>query len=489
MRSHRGTRFIVRSAVFAVVIGGSMALALPAFAVPVTQVSADPYTNTSSFHQTQLEPDTFSFGSTIVGVFQTGRFPDGGANDIGWATSTNNGASWTNGFLPGTTVFSTPPGPWARISDPSVAFDPKHNVWMIAGLAIDNTLTGKAVLVSRSTDGGLTWSNPVTVSQGGGSSFYDKSWITCDTWATSPNFGNCYAQWDDANFGDRFMMSRSTNGGLNWTASTVPNASVIGGQPVAQPNGNVVVPITGFNAESFVSTDGGQSYSGPFSIGSLTSHGAPGMRDGEGLVSAEVDAGGTVYVAWVSCQFRPGCNGDDVVFSSSSDGQNWSAVQRIPTGPTNGTQEIFLAGIGVDRATSGATAHLGVAFYQMPTSSCSSNTCKIQAAFVSSMNAGSSWSSIVKLFGPFKETQLANAGGFFLGDYMSTSFGSNGRAFPVMAAGRGAGNCTLGQITSCAENMFAPTSGVAATGGTIRSTARPVFTGPARPVMPRTTAY
>ena len=163
-----------------------MALALPAFAVPVTQVSADPYTNTTSFHQTELEPDTFSFGSTIVGVFQTGRFPDGGANNIGWATSTNNGASWTNGFLPGTTVFSTPPGPWARISDPSVTFDAEHNVWMIAGLAIDNTLTGKAVLVSRSTDGGLTWSNPVTVSQGGGSSFYDKSWIVCDSFGHQP---------------------------------------------------------------------------------------------------------------------------------------------------------------------------------------------------------------------------------------------------------------------------------------------------------------
>ena len=285
------------------------------------------------------------------------------------------------------------------------------------------------------------------------------------------------------------MMSRSTDGGLTWTPSSVPNASVIGGQPVALPNGNVVVPITGFNAESFVSTDGGQSYSGPFSIGSLVSHGGTGMRDGEGLVSAEVDAGGTVYVAWVSCQFRPGCNGDDVVFSSSTDGQNWSAVQRVPVGSVNGTQEIFLAGIGVDRTTSGSSAHLGVAFYQMPTSSCNSNSCKIQAAFVSSTNAGGTWSSIVKLFGPFRETQLANAGGFFLGDYMSVSFGSNGRAFPVMAAGRGAGNCTLGQITSCAENMVAPRSGVAALGGAHRSTARSVFTGPARPVMPRATAF
>ncbi len=35
--------------------------------VPIVQISAnDPYTNTTSQHQTQVEPDTFAFGSTIV---------------------------------------------------------------------------------------------------------------------------------------------------------------------------------------------------------------------------------------------------------------------------------------------------------------------------------------------------------------------------------------------------------------------------------------
>jgi hypothetical protein len=489
MRSHRRVRFIARSAVFAAVIGGGMAVAVPALAVPVTQVSADPYTNTTSFHQTEVEPDTFSFGSTIVSVFQTGRFPDGGANDTGWATSVNDGASWTTGFMPGMTVSSTPPGPWARISDPTIAFDPLHGVWLAGGLALDDALVGRAVLVNRSADGGLTWSNPVTVAQGGAGSSYDKDWVACDTWAASPNFGNCYAQWDDANLGNRLMMARSTDGGLTWTPSAVPNASVIGGQPVALPNGRVVVPITGPNAESFVSTDGGQSYAGPFPIGSLVAHGAPGMRDGEGLVSAEVDAGGTVYVAWISCQFRPGCNGDDVVFSVSNDGQRWSAVRRIPVGAASGSQEAFLAGIGVDRTTAGQNAHLGVAFYQMPTTDCTPSTCKLQAWFVSSRNGGATWSSPLQLFGPFRETQLANAGGFFLGDYVSVSFASNGRAFPVLPTARATGDCTLGQITSCAENMVSPRSGVAALGGAHRSTSHGRHAVPAATRLPRTTAF
>ena len=75
-------------------------------AVPLTKISSDPYTNPSSQHKTQVEPDTFASGSTIVSAFQSGRFFDGGASNIGWATSTNGGSSWQNGFLPGITKYA-----------------------------------------------------------------------------------------------------------------------------------------------------------------------------------------------------------------------------------------------------------------------------------------------------------------------------------------------------------------------------------------------
>ena len=45
-------------------------------------ISSDPYTNTSSQHKTQVEPDSFGYGNTIVATFQTGRFFDGGASNI-----------------------------------------------------------------------------------------------------------------------------------------------------------------------------------------------------------------------------------------------------------------------------------------------------------------------------------------------------------------------------------------------------------------------
>src|SRR4029453_13394352 len=78
----------------------------PALAnIPLTQVSSDPFTNSTSQHRTEVEPDTFAFGQTIVSAFQVGRFFDGGGSAIGFATSTHAGASWTRGFLPGITKF------------------------------------------------------------------------------------------------------------------------------------------------------------------------------------------------------------------------------------------------------------------------------------------------------------------------------------------------------------------------------------------------
>ena len=49
------------------------------------QISNDPYTNSTSQHQTEVEPDSYSNGSTIVSATQVGRFNDGGSSNIGWA--------------------------------------------------------------------------------------------------------------------------------------------------------------------------------------------------------------------------------------------------------------------------------------------------------------------------------------------------------------------------------------------------------------------
>ena len=89
--------------------------------VPLTRVSADPFTNVSSQHATEVEPDTFASGSTVLTTFQVGRFFNGGASDIGWARSTDGGATWdVSSFLPGLTfnagTFGDPDSPFERVA-------------------------------------------------------------------------------------------------------------------------------------------------------------------------------------------------------------------------------------------------------------------------------------------------------------------------------------------------------------------------------------
>src|SRR5918911_2701549 len=181
--------------------------------VALTRIAVDPFTNSTSQHKTIVEPDTYSFGSTIVAAAQFGRFFNGGASDIGWATSTNSGTSWTSGVMPGITGFTSPAGPYARVSDPSVAFDARHNVWMVSSLALNSTPTGVAVIVNRSTTGGTSWGNPVTVHAAGAGEDLDKNWTVCDNTSTSPFYGSCYTTWDDFGHGNRFQAAYSRNGG------------------------------------------------------------------------------------------------------------------------------------------------------------------------------------------------------------------------------------------------------------------------------------
>ena len=68
--------------------------------VAVLIIATDPFTNATSQHAAIVEPDTYSFNSTIVAAAQWGRFTDGGASDIGVSVSTNNSLSWTAQALP-----------------------------------------------------------------------------------------------------------------------------------------------------------------------------------------------------------------------------------------------------------------------------------------------------------------------------------------------------------------------------------------------------
>ena len=63
----RYSMFAHRTTTIAISLVSAIATTVSVFAaVTLVQISSDPYTNASSQHATQVEPDTFAFGSTIV---------------------------------------------------------------------------------------------------------------------------------------------------------------------------------------------------------------------------------------------------------------------------------------------------------------------------------------------------------------------------------------------------------------------------------------
>jgi hypothetical protein len=432
------------------------------------QLSTDPYTNTTSQHATEVEPDTLSSGSTIVSAFQVGRFFDGGASNIGFATSTNDGSSWTSGFLPSSTVFATPPGFYKRASDASVAFDAKHKVWLISWLGILSPSGPVDVLVSRSSDG-LSWSSPFVVNNDG--HFNDKNWTVCDNTSTSPFFGHCYTEFDDNTLGDLVQMSTSSNGGVNWTpAQTTTNKAFgIGGQPLVQPNGTVIVPINGFTRfnfliNSFVSTNGGASWGPTHRVAVVAfRHPAGGIRASIPLPSAEMDASGKVYVVWSDCHFEPGCPASDLVLSTSTNGTVWSKVTRIPLDPISSGVDHFIPGLAVDRSTSGSLAHLVVTFYYYPNANCTPATCQLNVGFSTSSDGGASWTTNTQLAGPMTLSWLPNTTqGRMVADYLSTSFVGSPAfpAFAVASAPTGTDTDCATATPNCNQAIFTVTGGL-----------------------------
>jgi len=422
-------------------------------AVPLTRISTDPYSGGGSQHATEVEPDTFAAGSTIVGTFQVGRFFDGGSSNIGFSTSTNSGTSWTPGFLPGITTVGG--GPFSRASDPSVAYDQRHGVWIISSLAMNGS-TPAAVVASRSADG-LTWNSPVTVATG---SFPDKNWTVCDNTASSPFYGHCYTQWDENGSGNLIKMNTSTDGGLTWGPSlnTADNATGIAGQPLVKKNGQVVVPIDNAFEGSilyFTSSNGGTSWGATKLVASISDHNVAGSLRAGPLPSAEIDKTNKVYVVWQDCRFRTGCSGNDIVMATIKRGV--SAVKRIPIDPVNSGMDHFLPGIAVDRTTGLASAHLGVTYYYYPVSNCGTS-CQLHVGFISSADSGATWSAPVELAGPFSPTWLANTNqGRMVGDYISGSY-SAGKVHSVFAVA----TAPVGSVFD--EAMYTSMAGLLGTG-------------------------
>jgi RTX calcium-binding nonapeptide repeat (4 copies) len=399
--------------------------------VVARQISRDTYRDPLAQHESQVEPDTFAFGATVVSVFQTGRIINGGASNTGFSTSLDGGRTWSSGFMPGLTRNSAPPGPHERASDPVIAYDARHRTWLASSLLF-SPAAGGAIVVNRSPDG-LRWDPPVTVTESARSDLeLDKQWLACDNGSTSPFFGNCYMAYSDFRVG-RMSVQTSRDGGLTWSGpigapDNAGRASMLGRfapapQPVVRPDGALVIV---FNDETRMaairSLDGGQTLTSTTPIAPIDFAFDGRLRDPP-LPSAEIAGDGTVYTVWPNCA-DAGCSRIDLVLSSSADGVGWTPATPIPTG---GAARNVLPGLAVDPASSGPAVRLALVYYAVSAPG-------LNVRFVSSTNGGASWTApqLLSTQTMAMEWLPVTTQGAMVGDYVSTSF-VGGNAVPVFA--------------------------------------------------------
>jgi RTX calcium-binding nonapeptide repeat (4 copies) len=382
---------------------------------------------------TEVEPDSFTFGTKTVTAFQLGRYVDGGAAAIGWATSVRGGAAWRAGKLPG--LSSTTPT--VRFSDPVVAYDAAHRQWLIASLRGPEDAE---IVISRSRTG-LAWTRPL-VADGPD---LDKEWLVCDNWATSPFRGRCYLSYLNGESG-AIETRLSADGGRTWSApASAPPSPLAPGQrtgavngafPLVRPDGTLIVAYTSFKPRrpdellAIRSTDGGATFAAPALVTPILDSDV--QRDIAGnyvrtapLPSGDVDAGGRVYLAFHDCRDGAVCGGTQVVLVTSADGIDWDDPTVVPT--TRAVRgDAIIPALSVLPGTRAGQARVAITYYfrpecvGVPTAQCPG----VDAELVESQDGGATWRRPQRLNAqPMPLGWIANTdSGRMLGDYISTSW-------------------------------------------------------------------
>jgi len=373
----------------------------------------------------------------LVGAWQQDRWQGGGANGIATGVSHDGGLTWAATGASFTFCSGALPGAgYDRASDPWVSFAPDGTVHQVA-LAFDDSWHGsrQAIAVSRSADGGATWSHPVAVAtETAFDALLDKCTITADP--VRP--GTLYAVWDRlAGLGGApalqtgpAFLGRSTDGGATWEPPRPiydpgPDAQTISNQVAVLPDGtlvNLLVVILGASRASpgasvavLRSADAGATWSGPIDISPLESVGTAdpqtgrAVRDGSIVPQIAADpAGGKLYVVWQDSRFSGGAR-DGIALSTSADGGlTWSPPVQVnqATGVQAFTPSVAVA----------ASGRIAVAYYDFRFSDSLPPGLWTVRWLASSGDGGAIWDE-VPAGGPFDLRLAPDAGGYFLGDY------------------------------------------------------------------------
>jgi hypothetical protein len=429
----------------------------PFAACTADDVAAQPGTNHPG---TEVEPwvDVNPANTAnIAGIWQQDRWSDGGSRGLVAGVTFDRGATWTSVVIPNGSRCSG--GIYARTSDPWLSFGPDGDLYAIS-LALSHDATVSAILVNKSVDGGLTWSNAKTlIHDTNADTFNDKQTITADP----TNADYAYAVWDRSRValdeigsqralslaaasGSDIMFSRTADGGLTWEsprAIYAPKAEEwsIGNQIVVQPNGTLldITELT-TNAGNFVavlrSTDKGATWSAPQVVATQRPLAVREpdtnklVRVGAGLPEIGVDpTTGRLYAVWVDSRFSGGSI-DEIALSSSSDGGlSWTApikVNKTPSSIPLLNSQAFTPSVEV--AANGAVA---VTYYDFRKNTSASGVATDY--WLVHCHTGctkrANWSE-THVSGSFNIKRAPVARGYFLGDYEGlAAVGGGFRAF------------------------------------------------------------
>ncbi|HEX6701461.1 MAG TPA: sialidase family protein [Gaiellaceae bacterium] len=398
----------------------------------------------------------------IVGVFQQDRWSNGGAHGLVTSTSFDGGVTWTESWphfsiCSGGTVANG--GDFERSSDPWASFSPNGVVHQIS-LSFNDTNADNAILASRSTDGGLTWSEPATLqreNRGSGALFVDKESITADPFDS--HF--VYAVWDRSTFPSDSVslnalahtfalrsqteFARSTDNGVTWEPARPifdeqrAISFTIGNQIVVVPTGGAVPTLVNgtmlFHGSGgqrsccdvvvMRSPDRGVTWSGTIKVSDVDVVDVTDPDTGHlirtGDIIPDVAAGvtaGRVYAVWQDGSFSGPPRAKEhsgIAFSQSLDGGlTWSPKIEINQAPS--TQAF------TPNAQVAADGTIGVTYYDFRNNTPAPGL-PTDYWFVhchpATQNCTSplSWTSEAHVAGPFDMETAPNARGFFVGDY------------------------------------------------------------------------
>ncbi len=446
----------------------------PVLTLPAARISADTLvasgctggaTGGQFFANAEVEPFAAAQAgkpTLLLSAWQQDRWSNGGARAVVTAVSADGGGTWTRQLLPFSRCGGASPGStgdFERASDPWVDIGPTGTLHAMAlGFNVGALLPGSAsaMLASRSTDGGLSWSQATTLARDGETVFHDKNSLTADP--TDARY--VYAVWDrlDANNFGPTLLARSVDGGATWEPARVIYApavsagangisQTIGNRVVVLPDGTLVnlftqIDTVGNTASTWLgvlrSTDKGLSWSAPIRVAALQAVGArdphtgKAIRDGSTLGTIAVAPNGGLWLAWQDARFSNGLR-DAIALSHSTDGGlSWTAPVAINSTPGAAA---FTPSVTVSR-----DGLVGVSHYDLRDDTADATTL-LAGAWLLTSRDGVTWIE-TKIWSPFDLAQAPDARGLFLGDYQSLL--SIGAAFmPVLAlSGSNPGNRT-----------------------------------------------